>query len=533
MNALTGTVALIRLALRRDRIFIPAWCVVFLATASIYVPSTVRLYPDLASRVGAAESYNRSPALLALYGRIYDPANLGGLTTNELAGFGAIAVAVLLILLMIRHTRTDEEAGRIELLGSTAMGRFAPLAAASIVCVAVSLVLGVGVAAVLMVGGLSVVGSVAFGLEWFGVGIVFSAVAALAAQLTESRRAAIGIASLTVAASYLLRGVGDAFEPDPLGALHWLSPIGWAQQLRPFADRRWWPFLVSFACTLVVGGAAYALNARRDVGAGFMQPGVGRPHASRWLATPNALAWRLQRGALLAWGAGFLVLGVILGSVATNVGDFVNNPTVKEFIEKLGGKQGIIDAYIAVEFIFGGIIAAAYGIQAILRLRTEESEGRAEAVLATAIGRWRWSLSHVGVAVIGSAALLFVMGAGAGAARAIATRDPDQVWRVTLAGLGQLPAALVVMAVVFALYGAAPRATVTVWGIYAAFILIAEVGPILEVPQWVLDLSPFTHTPKLPGASWNVLPLVVLTVIATGIAAIGIIGVRRRDLACG
>ena len=533
MNAFVGTATLTRLALRRDRIFIPAWCAVFLATASVYVPSTLRLYPDVASRVGAAETYNRSPALLMLYGRIYDPTDLGGITTNELAGLGAIAVAVLLIFLMIRHTRTDEEAGRVELLGSTAMGRFAPLAAASIVCTMVSVALGIGVAVVLMLGGLSILGCVAFGLGWLGIGLAFSAVAAVAAQLTESRRAAVGIASLALAAAYLLRGVGDAFEPRPLGALHWLSPIGWAQQLRPFADRRWWPLLLSVVFIASVGAIAFFLNARRDVGSGIFQPRIGRARATQWLATPEALAWRLQRGALVAWAFGFLVLGVILGSVATNVGDFVNNPTIQEFIEKLGGKQGIIDAYIAIEFIFGGIIAAAYGMQAILRLRAEESDGRAEPVLATGAGRIRWSLSHVGVAVAGSAALLLVMGFGAGAARAIVTDDASQVGRVTLAGLGQLPAALVVMAVVFALFGIAPRVTVAVWGIYAAAILIAEVGPILEVPQWVLNLSPFTHTPKLPGSSWSVVPLLVLVGVALAIAVVGIIGVRRRDLACG
>jgi ABC-2 type transport system permease protein len=533
VSAFAGTAALTRLALRRDRIFIPAWCAVFLVTASVYVPSTLRLYPDVASRVSAAEIYNRSPALLALYGRIYDPTNLGGITTNELAGLGAISVAVLLILLMIRHTRTDEEAGRIELLGSAAMGRYAPLTAASIVCALVSVVLGVGVAVVLMLGGLSVLGCIAFGLGWLGIGLSFSAVAAVAAQLTESHRAAVGVASLTLAAAYLLRAVGDAFEPKPLGVLHWLSPIGWAQQMRPFADRRWWPFLLSLVFIVAVGAAAFVLNARRDVGAGFFQPRTGRARATRWLATPEALAWRLQRGALVAWVAGFLVLGVILGSVATNVGDFVNNPTIQEFIEKLGGKQGIIDAYIAVEFIFGGIVAAAYGAQAILRLRAEENEGRAESVLATSVGRVRWANSYLGVAVMGSALLLAAMGFGGGVARAIATDDPQQVWRVGLAGLGQLPAALVVMATVFMIYGLVPRATPAVWGIYAAFILVAEVGPILEVPQWVLNLSPFTHTPKLPGSSWSMLPLIVMSTVAVTIAVLGMVGIRRRDLASG
>jgi ABC-2 type transport system permease protein len=45
-----------------------------------------------------------------------------------------------------------------------------------------------------------------------------------------------------------------------------------------------------------------------------------------------------------------------------------------------------------------------------------------------------------------------------------------------------------------------------------------------------MDLSPFSHTPRLPGAevSWGA--LAALTVLAAALVAAGLAAVRRRDL---
>lgn len=60
--------------------------------------------------------------------------------------------------------------------------------------------------------------------------------------------------------------------------------------------------------------------------------------------------------------------------------------------------------------------------------------------------------------------------------------------------------------------------------------MLGQLGPLLQLPQWARDLSPFTHLPKLPGADLTATPLLWLTVISAGLASIGLLSFRRRDL---
>ena len=88
----------------------------------------------------------------------------------KMSGFGGILVAIMAILLVIRHTRVEEEAGRLELVGSAVVGRRAPLTAALLVGGGASVVLGFITALALIGSKLPVGGSFAFGIAWAGLG---------------------------------------------------------------------------------------------------------------------------------------------------------------------------------------------------------------------------------------------------------------------------------------------------------------------------------------------------------------------------
>lgn len=62
-------------------------------------------------------------------------------------------------------------------------------------------------------------------------------------------------------------------------------------------------------------------------------------------------------------------------------------------------------------------------------------------------------------------------------------------------------------------------------------MVLAEIGPLLDLSHWVMDLSPFAHVPKLPGTAFSVLPELLLTLLAVGLVAAGLVAFRRRDLA--
>src|SRR5690242_3813400 len=120
MSDFAGTKPLVRLALRRDRILIPVWILVFVFFVASSAGASVGLYDSLDSRVALQHSTNSNPSLLALYGWIYDP-SLGSVSLFKLVALGAAGVAVLTFLITIRHSRAEEEAGRLELVAAGAV----------------------------------------------------------------------------------------------------------------------------------------------------------------------------------------------------------------------------------------------------------------------------------------------------------------------------------------------------------------------------------------------------------------------------
>jgi ABC-2 type transport system permease protein len=529
-NSLVGTWQLTRLALRRDRARLPTRLVLLAVVPSITPPAFDRLFPNEAARADYAAGLGADPALRALQGPIFGT-NLGALTAARSLTFTAVLVALLSVLTVVRHTRAEEEAGRRELLGATVVGRQAGLGAALIVVAGADLALGAAVTAGLASFGLPLPGCAAMGLALAAVGVVLGALAAVAAQVTETSRAASGLALAALGLAFVVRAAGDAGSPSWLS---WLSPLGWAARVRPFAGERWWVLAPPFVTAVTLAGVAFGLSARRDLAAGLLPTRPGPPNGA--LAGPFGLARRLQRGTLWGWTAAFVVAGSAFGGIARGVGELLgSSPQVVRLLRLLGGGDGLADVFLAAEFGILGLLASAYAIAATLRLRSEETDGRAEVVLATSVGRTRWAASHLLVAVAGPAVLLTGAGLTAGLVYGMAIGDvTGQVPRLVGGTLEQLPAIWVLVGIALALFGVAPRLAGGAWAALVAFLLVGQFGQLLQLPQWALDLSPFTHLPRaLPrtlGRPVDLAPLLWLTAIAAALMIIGLAGFRRRNL---
>jgi ABC-2 type transport system permease protein len=527
-ETLAGTGVLVRLALRRDRWLLPLWILGFALIAYSTAVAGAELYPDMSSRVEAATALNATTSMVALFGRIYDPASLGALSLIKYTAFMTAILSVLMVILTIRHTRGDEESARLELLAGGRLGRDAPLVSALAVSFTASLLTGLFSAAGLAVGGLPPSGSLAFGLGWAATGLAYSAVAALAAQLTASARAATGLGVGVIAVTYGLRAVGDLAEPGP-SVWSWLSPIGWNQQVRAYSGDHWWVLSLPLALTAVLVPVALFLRAQRDLGAGLRDE---RPGAARGtLSGVLGLAVRLQYRILLAWALGLVLFGVVIGSLASNVADFLSSPGAQDLMRALGGRQALTDAFLAAEISFMGVLAAAYGISAANHLRGEETAGHAEALLGTATTRIRWASSHYVVALAGVGLLQLLAGASIGIGAASAVNDAELVARSVVAALAQVPAAWVLTSAALAVFGWAPRMAGAVWVLLLGLIALGEFGVLWNAPEWLMDLSPFRHSPLLPVGADGVPALAALTATAALLGALGYAGWRRRDLA--
>lgn len=522
-----GTGELVRLALRRDRLLLPVTVLGFAGMAGLSSAATIGLYPDPAQRFEAAAAVNSTAALVALYGRIYDPTSEGALAMFKLTAFGAAMIAVLMVIVVVRHTRQEEAAGRLELLGSASVGRTAPLAAALIVAFGGSVLVGLATGLALSATGLPVAGSFAFGLGWATAGLSFAAVGAVCAQLTVSSRAAVGLGLITIAISYSLRAIGD-LATGTSGWASWLSPIGWTQQLRAYAGERWWVPLLPLLLTVVLVPLAIRLRERRDLAAGVLQERPGAAHGR--IRSVFGLAWRLQRGVLLAWVVPFALFSFLLGSIADSISGFLDSEQMAAVIAALGGQQALVQAFLAAELGILGIIATGYGISAAQRLREEEVDGHVELLLAAAVPRWRFAASHLLTACGGVALLLFVAGVGAGLGFTLAVPDATvTVLDIVVAALARIPAAMILTVVAMLLFGWAPRLVGLAWLLYAVAIVLGELGVLWGVPQWVQDLSPFVHSPVLPSQTAGGGAVLPMLAVAAVVASVGFAGWRRRD----
>jgi ABC-2 type transport system permease protein len=535
----TGTLRLLRLALRRDRVLLPAWLVSIGAVTAAVVASIDGLYADESERVAAA-TFSAANTVARVFDGPASGTTLGAMATTE-----AMLVLLLLVALMsaqavVRHTRLEEETGRAELLGSAVVGRHARLIAALVVALLANAVLVVVVAAGMLASGLGPAGSFATGAALAGTGLVFAGVAAVTAQVFTTSRGANGAAGAVLGLAFLLRAVGDATGSVADSGVEvisawptWLSPLGWSQQVRPFHQDNWEVLGLHLALAVVLVAVAFELTAHRDLGAGLRAARTGPGDASPRLLSPTGLAWRAQRGVLLGWAVGLAVTGVAFGAVGESAEDIMElSDQFAEALRAATPEGGIVELYFGFVVGFVGIAAAGFTVQALVRLRTEEAAGRLEPVLATAVSRTRWLSSYLTVATLGTVALLAVTGLSGVVGYGLASGDwSGGVEGLVGGSLAQAPAALALGGSVVAAFALVPRWTTTVgWSALAVSLLMGQLGALLELPQWALNLSPFTHVPAV-GSGFEVLPLLALGAVAIVLAGLGVGAFGRRDLA--
>ncbi|WP_369390865.1 ABC transporter permease [Streptomyces sp. CG1] len=520
-SQLAGTGTLLRFALRRDRLLIPVWVTVN-ALMVLSMPNTLNtLYGTPAQRADLLHQMATNTSLRAMVGPVFDD-SLGALTAWRVGVYAAALAAVTSLLVVVRHTRDEEESGRQELVSSGMVGRRAPLTAALLTAAVANAALGVVIVAGLA--GQGAAGALAFGLGVAGAGMVFATLAAIVAQLTESARLARGLTAALLGAAFVLRAAGDSAANAGSSVLTWLSPLGWLENLRAFAAERWWVLLLFAVAALVQAAVAYELAGRRDLGMSFLPTRPG-PAAGR-LGTAGALAWRLQRGSVLGWSTGFFLAGVVYGGMTDGAAKLVgDNAKAREIFQRMGGQPGLTDAFLAAMVGMLGLVAALYVVSSVLRLSAEETSGRAEPVLAAAVGRLRWVSGHLLISFGGSALIMLLAGLG------FAVGYGRQIGPVLGACLLQVAAVWVIGAVAVLLFGVLPQGAMAAWGVAGAVLLIGWLGPALNAPRPVLDLSPFTHLPKLPGGGMQWGPVSLLVALAAVLVAAGLAGVRRRDMA--
>jgi ABC-2 type transport system permease protein len=530
-TSFTGTTHLIRLVLRLDRIRLPLWLFGLGGTIALSALAVPPIYDTPEKVAGYASSVGTSPVSYLMSGRQAGTDTIGGIVANEISQVAQLGICLMVMFLVIRHTRAEEENGRAELLRSTALGRHAATLAGLLYGASAAMLIGLITTGAMLAAGLDAVGSVTYGAGLTLLGLCYAAVSLVAVQLSTSARGALGLAGVAIAVGYLIRGLGAMQD----NALVWTSPFGWAQGMDAFGVERWWPALPLVTLTAALLGLAAWLTAHRDFAGGVLQARPGHPRASRSLGTPIGLALRLQRGLLIGWAIGLTALGLLYGAVIPTIPDLVaSNPDIAQMIgASADAEQALIEAFLRYIFLIMAVISTCFSVTSVLRLRSEEESGRADAVLATRVRRSSWVGATVFVAGVGSLILSVLMGFGIALGYGISIGEWDRVGAHVGGQLNYLPGVLLVAAAAVAITSLLPRWAMLGWAAVAFGFFQILLGETLRLPNWLDAVSPFWHLPGLPVESFEPVPAVAEMLLAAVLVMFGLWCFRRRDVEIG
>lgn len=516
----------LRFICRRERIISVIW----IACVAGFTAMLASLYPDLLpteSEIIQMATSMSNPAMVAMMGNVYGMENLtqASVMAQECLIWFLITVAIMNIFLVNRHTRADEELGRLEMFRALPVGRltggFATIQFAFLVNVLISLLTSV-LLIVVNIGGTTVSGAFVYGFAIGAVGFVFAALTLLCSQLFSTAHGVSGVSFALLGLFYILRAVGDVSSD----VLSFISPLGLGLKVEAFYSNAILPLIILFVEGIVISIIALAVCAVRDHGAGVIPAKKGRANASYFLRGPFGLAWRLSKGAIIGWGVGLFLLGASYGSVCSDINDFIESNEMMQKVIGTSGTNTLLDNYVAMIFIIMSMIASVPIVLTAIKICGEEKRGRLEQVFGRAVPRLKLYGSFIVIAVIESVVMECLLAVGLG----VASGGKLSIPALLKAGCSYLPALWVMAGFAILLVGILPKLTSLIWVLFGYTFIVMYLGRIVNLPDWTAKTTPFGNIPQLPIQEFTIVPLMVLTLIAVGLGAIGVWRYSLRDI---
>ncbi|GAE31644.1 ABC transporter permease [Halalkalibacter hemicellulosilyticus] len=529
-NLFAKTVPLALFILRLDRIRIPLW-LVGLSFFTIIMPVAFQnLYGDAKEDIAGMTETMKNPAMTAMLG----PGNLenytiGAMTAHQMLLMTAVIVGLMGILLVAKHTRADEEDGRLEMIRSLPSGKLSYLSATLLVTIGTSVVLalvnGIGLYA-LGIETMNLEGSLLYGAALGATLLFFGGMTAVFAQLSESSRGTMGLSIAVLLISYLVRGMTDVSNE----ALSWISPLGLVTKAEVYWNNNWGPILLMVGASFLLFILANVLNAVRDLESGFIPAKPGRKYASAFLQNPIGLSLRLQRTGIISWAVGMYVLGASYGSVLGDIEAFIgDNELYSQILVSVDGFS-LMEQFLPMLVIVITLIGVIPPIMAINKVRAEEKKGRLEHLLSRAVSRMRLLGGYITISVMTGFVMSSLGAIGLWSAGTAVLEEGLSFRMIYGAFMSYFPAMLVMIGVSSLLIAYLPKLTSLIWVyVFYGFIVI-YFGSIFQIPNWAAKLSPFGHVPQAPIEDVTFLPIFLLSVFAVLLLTIGLLGYKKRDM---
>ncbi|WP_078394112.1 ABC transporter permease [Shouchella patagoniensis] len=528
-QTLAKTGQLSRFIIRLDRVRVLLWLVGLTFFTLIVPPAFEGLYSSQQERDVMAETM-ANPAMTAMVGTgDLENYTIGAMTAHQMLLLTAVVAGLMSILLVTRHTRGDEEDGRIELLRSLPVGRLSYLNATLVVLagtsIALALINGAGLYA-LGIDTMDLQGSLLYGAALGGTSLFFAGVTAIFAQLAESARGTLGLSVAALLFFYLVRAIGDVSHE----ALSWASPLGWVSKADVYSANNWGPIVLLVIASILLFLIANYLNAIRDLESGFLPSKPGKKYASRFLQSPLGLTLRLQRTGIIAWAAGLFILGASYGSVLGDLESFFTGNDLMEQMLVQGEGLTLTESFLPMLMIVISLIATIPSLMAVNKLRGEEKKERLDQLLGRAVSRTQLIGGFIAVSIVNGFIMLSLAALGFWSAAAAVMDEPLSFGVAYGALLSYYPAMLVMIGLSVAFIGVLPKLTSLVWAYVFYSFIVLYLGGIFQFDEWIGQLSPFGHVPQFPVEDLTVLPLALLTITAAVLMTIGVAGFNKRDI---
>ncbi|MCL1923595.1 MAG: hypothetical protein FWG15_07070 [Propionibacteriaceae bacterium] len=515
---------------KRDRWVLPAWIlgVVFFCVAFV---------PAMPSFVGGEESMvlsemMKNPAMVAMCGILYgDEPSMGILYTQLMMVWSALLVGVMNILIVVRHTRSDEDEGRLEVIRALPTGRQASMSAVVVLMVYLNVLVAAAIAffmAMFHVESIDPAGCVVYGAALGVCGLFFATLTLVVVQLVHSARGAIGLSLGLLGFFYLLRAYGDVSSE----AAARLSPLGLILRTYPFFENKWGPIFILLIVSVLLVVVAFVLGRVRDLGAGLL-PVMGRKraHAPGSLSGEWGLTWRLTRGMIIAWAVTVFIFSAGYASVMGDMETFVRESPLYQQLMGVGADaEEITQPVVVMLMLIMSIIGAIPVLAVAFKLRSEEQKGRLDYVLGKTVSRWRLFGGYGGLVVLVALLMQILTGIGFYGVALTVMDEPFGFGFVMKVALNYFPALVFFGGLGLALVGWCKNATWIGWAYLGGGFLITFLGGMLDLPAWVGKLTPFGLIPRWPTEEFSFHIWAFVLVAGLGLIWFGSLGFRQRDI---
>jgi len=504
-----GTPSLMRFIFRKERISTTIWLGAIF-TLSVFVAAFYG-----AGGTNIVDLWD-IPAVIAMLGPLFGDGDIGSVYASSMILTLVIAVGIMNIFLIIRHTRAEEEKSLGEVVRSLPVGRLANLAAVlsfvALTNLAIAVLLTIG-----LVGFYGFAGAAMFGFAIGASGLAFAGIGAVFANLSSSKDGAVGLSIGVVLVFYMVRAIGDVSAE----ALSFFSPIGLAAQTQPMAGNIAWPLFVLLALAALFVVLAFYLNSIRDFGLGIFNAKKGNAEGSYLMKSPEGLLFKLTRRSILFWAIGLFGLGASYGVVMGET---------ETFIDMIPGVDDA-GAFIILITMMTALFAVVPAMFATLRLGGEEKNGRYEQVFAGSISRYKMMSTHLIFALVQSFVMIFVAMFGLWVTSYAVMESPITFINMLNAFMVYLPAALVMIGLTALVVGLIPkRASLIMFSYFGFSFVLLYFGQMAGLPQEIMYTTPFGFIPQLPVDTVNPWALFALVGVAAALIAGSFFAYRKRDL---